>query len=62
MIDKTITLTGEYPSDFKPSMTVMEIQKHFDAFDFDYARMIGGSKWEYSDKHRGDLIVLMQMY
>tara|TARA_Y100000310_G_scaffold194267_1_gene194249 strand:- start:283 stop:705 length:423 start_codon:yes stop_codon:yes gene_type:complete len=57
MIDKTIHLTGEYPSDFKPGCSILEIQKHFDAFDFDYARMIGGSKWEYSDKHRGDLIV-----
>ena len=27
MIDKTIKLTGEYPSDFRPSMTIMEIQK-----------------------------------
>ena len=57
MIDKTIHLTGEYPSDFKPSMSVMEIQKHFDAFGFYDARMIGGAKWEYTDKHRGDLIV-----
>ena len=57
MIDKIIKLTGEYPSDFKPSMSVMEIQKHFDAFGFYDARMIGGSKWEYTDKHRGDLIV-----
>ena len=57
MFDKIIELTGEYPSDFKPHCSIMEIQKHFDAFGFDYARMIGGAKWEYSDKHRGDLIV-----
>ena len=57
MFNKVIKLTGEYPSDFKPSISTMEIQQHFDAFGFDYARMIGGAKWEYSDKHRGDLIV-----
>ena len=57
MIDKTIHLTGEYPSDIKPSMSDMEIQKHFDAFGFYAARKIGGAKWEYTDKHRGDLIV-----
>ena len=57
MFNKVIKLTGEYPSDFKPSISTMEIQQHFDAFGFDYARMIGGAKWEYTDKHRGDLIV-----
>ena len=57
MFNKVIKLTGEYPSDFKPSISTMEIQQHFDAFGFDYARMIGGAKWEYSDEHRGDLIV-----
>ena len=57
MIDKTIHLTGEYPSDFKPSMSVMEIQKHFDAFGFYDARMIGGAKWEYQKEHKGDLVV-----
>ena len=57
MIDKTIHLTGEYPSDFKPSMSVMEIQKHFDAFKFYDGRMIGGAKWEYQKAHEGDLVV-----
>ena len=57
MIDKTIELTGEYPSDFKPSMSVMEIQKHFDAHGFYDARMFGGSKVDYHSKHRDDLIV-----
>ena len=57
MIDKTITLTGEYPSDFKPSMTVMEIQKHFDAHGFYDARMIAGAKWDYTGEHEDDLII-----
>jgi hypothetical protein len=57
MIDKIIHLTGEYPSDFKPNMSVMEIQKHFDAFGFHDARMIGGAKWEYQKAHKGDLVV-----
>ena len=57
MIDKTIKLTGEYPSDFKPTMSVREIQKHFDAHGFYDARMIGSSKWEYTDKYPDDLIV-----
>jgi len=34
MIDKTIKLTGEYPSDFKPSISVQEIQQHFEAYNF----------------------------
>ena len=46
-----------YPSDFKPSMTIMEIQKHFDAHGFYDARMIGGAKWEYHKKYPEDLIV-----
>ena len=57
MINKTIKLTGEYPSDFKPTMSVMEIQKHFDAYGFYDARMIGGSKSFYHGEHRDDLIV-----
>ena len=57
MIDKTITLTEPYPSDFKPTLTIMEIQKHFDAHGFYDARMIGSSKWEYTDKYPDDLIV-----
>ena len=56
-MNKKIKLTGEYPSDFKPTMSVREIQKHFDAHGFYDARMIGGSKWEYTDKYPDDLIV-----
>jgi hypothetical protein len=55
--DKIIKLTGEYPSDFKPSITIMEIQQHFDAHGFYDARMIGGSKSFYHKEHSGDLIV-----
>ena len=57
MIDKTIKLTGEYQSDFTPTLSVMEIQKHFDAHGFYDARMIGGSKMDYHNEHRDDLIV-----
>ena len=57
MFDKTIKLTEPYPSDFKPSMTVMEIQKHFDAHGFYDARMIAGHKWDYESNHKGDLII-----
>ena len=57
MFDKTITLTGEYPSDFKPTMSVREIQQHFSAFGFHDARMIGGSKVDYNSEHRDDLII-----
>ena len=57
MFDKTIKLTGEYPSDFKPTMSVMEIQKYFSAYEFHDARMLDGSKWEYTKEHEGDLVV-----
>ena len=57
MFDKIIKLTKEYSSDFEPTLSVMEIQKHFDAHGFYDARMIGGSKWEYTDKYPDDLIV-----
>ena len=57
MFDKTIELTGEYPSDFKPTVPVKEVQKYFDAFEFYDARMIGGAKWEYTEQHPDDLIV-----
>ena len=57
MKDKTVKLAGEYPSDFKPSMTIMEIQKHFDAHGFYDARMIGGSKSFYYKEHLDNLIV-----
>ena len=57
MFDKTIKLTEPHPSDFKPSMTVMEIQKHFDAHGFYDARMISGHKWDYESNHKDDLII-----
>jgi hypothetical protein len=57
MFDKTIKLTGEYPSDFKPTMSVMEIQQYFDAYSFHDGRMIGGSKVDYHGEHPDDLIV-----
>ena len=57
MFDKTIKLTGEYPSDFKPTLSIKEIHKHFYAFGFYESRMIGSSKWEYADKHPDDLII-----
>ena len=57
MFDKTIKLTGEYPSDFKPTMSVMEIQQYFDAYSFHDGRMIGGSKSHYCKEHEGSLIV-----
>jgi hypothetical protein len=57
MIDKTIKLAGEYPSDFKPSISVQEIQQHFDAYSFHNGRMIGGSKTGYSSQHPDDLII-----
>ena len=57
MIDKTIKLTGEYPSDFKPTVPVQEVQQYFDAYGFHDGRMLGGSKMDYSEKHPDDLII-----
>jgi hypothetical protein len=57
MFDKTIKLTEPYPSDFKPTMSVMEIQQYFDAYSFHDGRMLGGSKVDYSEEHDGDLII-----
>ena len=57
MIDKTIKLTGEYPSDFKPSVPVQEVQQFFEAHNFFGGRMIGGSKSHYHMEHPDDLIV-----
>ena len=54
---ETVKLESHYPSDFEPSTPVMEVQKHFDAYDFYDGRMIGGSKIEYSNSHRNDLVV-----
>ena len=57
MIDKTIKLTGEYPSDFKPDMIVEGIQQYFESHSLYVARMIGGSKTGYCTEHSDDLIV-----
>ena len=57
MIDKTIKLTGEYPSDFKPDMIVEGIQQYFESHGFYDARMLSGTKWGYQEKHPEDLII-----
>ena len=57
MFDKTIKLTGEYPSDFKPSVSVQEVQQYFDAYKFYDGRMLGGSKIDYRTQYPDDLII-----
>ena len=57
MIDKTIKLAGEYPSDFKPDMIVQGIQQYFESHGLYIARMIGGSKTDYHTKHPDDLVI-----
>ena len=57
MINKTITLTEPYLSEFKPTMSIREIQKHFDAHGFCDARMLGAHKIDYRMENEGDLIV-----
>ena len=57
MIDKTIKLTGHYPSDFRPDMIVQEIQQYFESHGFHDGRMIGGPKMDYHDKYPDDLII-----
>ena len=57
MFDKTVKIVGEYPSDFKPTTNVMEVQKYFVAYDFYDARMLTGEKWVYADEHEDDLII-----
>jgi hypothetical protein len=57
MIDKTIKLTGEYPSDFKPDMIVEGIQQYFESHGFHAGRMIGGSKTGYGSQYPDDLII-----
>ena len=54
---ETIELTGTYPSDFEPTVSALEVQQFFEAHGFHVARMIGGSKLQYSEKHSKDLIV-----
>ena len=56
-MEKTIKLTGEYPSDFKPDMIVEDIQQYFESHSLYVARMIGGSKTGYCTEHSDDLIV-----
>ena len=56
VIDKTIKLTGEYPSDFKPDMIVEGIQQYFESHSLYVARMIGGSKTGYCTEYPDDLI------
>jgi hypothetical protein len=48
---------GIYPSDFKSSSSVQEIQQVFEAYKFYTGRMIGGSKSGYSSQHPDELIV-----
>jgi hypothetical protein len=57
MIDKTIKLTGEYPSDFKPDMIVEGIQQYFESHGLYDARMLSGTKWGYQERHPEDLII-----
>ena len=57
MFDKTIKLTNEYPSDFKPSVSVQEVQQFFEAYKFYDGRMLGGSKMGYHTQHPDELIV-----
>ena len=57
MIDKTIKLTKEYPSDFKPTLSVKEIHKQFYAHGFYEARMISSSKSFYHKEHLDDLVI-----
>ena len=54
---ETIELTGTCPSDFEPTVSVLEVQQFFEAHDFYIARMIGGAKWQYSELHPKDLII-----
>ena len=48
---------GIYPSDFKSSSSVQEIQQVFEAYKFYTGRMIGGSKSGYRNMHPDDLII-----
>ena len=54
---ETIKLEGQYPSDFEPTVSALEVQQFFEAHGFHVARMIGGSKLQYSEKHSKDLII-----
>jgi len=52
-----IKLPGEYPSDFKPSVTIQGVQESFVAHNFFIGRMVGGSKTGYRNEHPDDLII-----
>ena len=54
---KTIKLEGQHPSDFKPSVSVQEVQQFFEAYKFFDGRMIGGSKTGYRSQHSDDLVI-----
>lgn len=47
----------QYPSDWRPPSTIIDIQKIFEAHNFFNGRMIGGSKSFYRKEHENDLIV-----
>ena len=53
---ESVKLEGVYPSDFAPATNVIEIQKHFAAYDWYDGRMLG-SKLDYSNSHVEDLVV-----
>ena len=57
MFDKVVKLVGSYPSDFKPTTNVIEVQKYFDAYEFYDARILAGEKWAYTSEHEDDLII-----
>ena len=46
-----------YPSDFKPTLSIREIHKHFYAHGFYEARMISSSKSFYHKEHLDDLVI-----
>ena len=50
-------VTEPYPSDFKPTLSVREIHKHFYAHGFYEARMISSSKSFYHKEHLDDLVI-----
>ena len=50
-------VTEPYPSDFKPTLSIREIHKHFYAHGFYEARMISSSKSFYHKEHLDDLVI-----
>ena len=55
MINITIRLTGEYPSDFKPDMIVEGIQQYFESLSLNVARMLSGNKCGFHEKYPEDM-------